>query len=333
MGEYSLKLEKLGCAVINIKMARKSKNPFREIQSVFEYLKIYRKLNPDVILNFTPKANIYSTLAAPISKARVINNISGLGSAFFNGKKTSFLIKYLYKVSQHFADHVFFQNNDDLELFVKNKIISKFKASRIPGSGVDLKKFSLKVREDDGYIKFILVARMLWEKGVQYYIDVARKIKEDYPNAKFFLLGAIDDGNPHGISVEQINIWTSEGIVDYLGVTDSVESILQDMDAIVLPSYYREGVPKSLLEAGALGKIIITSNNVGCRDTVDDGVNGYLCEPKDSESLYNVVQKTILSPYNVRIQMGQMGRRKMEKEFSEEIVLQAYIEKIRETLC
>lgn len=332
-GEYCSKLESLGCSVSIIRMVRKSKNPFYEFQSIYDYIKIYRSIRPDVILNFTPKANIYSALAALLYKAKVINNISGLGSAFFSKGKISFPVKLLYKFSQKCSDHVFFQNNDDLDLFVKNKIIPINKTSRIPGSGVDLEKFSLQTRKNDGDVNFILVARMLWEKGVQYFVDVARLVKKDYPNANFFLLGAIDDGNPHGISQEQINNWANEGIIVYLGVTDSVESVLREMDAMVLPSYYREGVPKSLLEAGALGKIIITSDNVGCRDTVDDGINGYLCKSKDLESLYEAVLKTLKLSYDQRLKMGQNGRKKMEKEFSEKIVLDEYLKKIREMLC
>lgn len=244
------------------------------------------------------------------------------------------IAKLLYRFSQKYADKVFFQNEDDRQFFINNGIVRPEITDRLPGSGVDLSRFKMHPANDDGIVRFLLIARMLYDKGVLHYIEAARTLKNRYGNGvEFRLLGFLDVNNPSAVSRSQMQAWVEEGIVCYLGVSDAVENELSIVDCVVLPSYYREGVPKSLLEAGAMGKPIITTNSVGCRETVDHAVNGFLCDPKSTESLATMLDKFINLSYQQRISMGQASRSKMESEFDEQIVINKYISSIKELLA
>ncbi|MFA0560641.1 glycosyltransferase [Vibrio breoganii] len=201
---------------------------------------------------------------------------------------------------------------------------------RLPGSGVDLTRFKLTPAADDNKVKFLLIARMLYDKGIQQYVDAARTLKQKYgDNVELCLLGFLDVNNPSAVSSTDMNSWVEEGIINYLGVSDNVEQEIAKVDCMVLPSYYREGVPKSLLEAGAMGKPIVTTDNVGCRETVDDGVNGYLCEPRSSESLTKKLDLIINMTHEQRLDMGKKSRLKIQNEFDEKIVIQKYIDAVQ----
>ncbi|ELP5097581.1 glycosyltransferase, partial [Escherichia coli] len=177
------------------------------------------------------------------------------------------------------ADYIFFQNEEDKELFLKLGIVSEHKCERLPGSGVDLMRFEYSPIEDTQTVRFLLVARLIAEKGIYIYVDAARAIKKLFPDTEFYLLGPLDTSSSSGIKKYELEQWQNEKIITYLGFTDSVELELIKAHCVVLPSYYREGVPKSLLEAAAIGRPIITTNNIGCREVVDHGINGFLCEP------------------------------------------------------
>lgn len=203
----------------------------------------------------------------------------------------------------------------------------------MPGSGVDLSRFVVSPAPDDGVVRFLLVARMLFEKGIQYYVDSARLLKVKHGNSvEFRLLGFLDVNNPSAVSKIKMQEWESEGVVNYLGVSDNVENEIAKVDCMVLPSYYREGVPKSLLEAGAMGKPIVTTDNVGCREVVDDGVNGFLCDIRSTQSLKEKLSQIINLSHQERLVMGGNSRLKIEKEFDEKIVVQKYLNTIS-VLC
>lgn len=325
--EYSQRIRALGAEFVNVYIDQGGKNPFHDLRTVLDFMKIFNKYNIDVVLNFTPKNNIYSTFSAMFFRIPVINNIAGLGGVFVNGGLVALITKLLYRISQRHASKVFFQNNDDLDYFVKNKLINKSIAERIPGSGVDLTRFGVAHAANDNVVRFILIARMLYEKGIVYYVEAARVLKKKYgDDVQFYLLGFLDANNPTAITKFDMEQWVSEGIVTYLGVSDAVESEMSNMDCVVLPSFYREGVPKSLLEAGAMGKPIITTNNVGCRDVVDDGYNGFICEPRSTVSLISAMENIISMGHENRICMGLNSRAKIEKEFNEEIIINKYID-------
>jgi len=331
--EYSIKLSELGCEFVHINIDQGGTNPILDIQTFFYFYHIYRKYKIDVALNFTPKNNIYSTLAASLNGTKSINNIAGLGILFINESITSKIVRFLYKISQSKASKLFFQNEDDRQLFLENKITTTVETDRLPGSGVDLSRFIVSPTLDDGNVRFLLIARMLYDKGIQQYVDAARTLKQKYgDNVELCLLGFLDVDNPSAVSKQDMQSWVDEGIVNYLGTSDNVEQEIAKIDCMVLPSYYREGVPKSLLEAGAMGKPIVTTDNVGCRETVDDGINGFLCEPRSSESLTEKLELIINMTHQERLAMGEKSSMKIESEFDERIVINKYLDAIQQCL-
>jgi glycosyltransferase involved in cell wall biosynthesis len=331
--EYSTKLSELGCEFIHINIDQGGTNPVRDFKTFFDFYRIYQVKNIDVVLNFTPKNNIYSTLAANFNGTKSINNIAGLGILFINESITSKIARFLYKISQTKASKLFFQNEDDRALFLEKKISTTVETERLPGSGVDLTRFTLTPAPDDGKVRFLLIARMLYDKGIAQYVEAARALKEKFTDkVEFQLLGFLDVNNPSAVSKEDMQAWVDEGIVNYLGISDIVEQDIAKIDCMVLPSYYREGVPKSLLEAGAMGKPIVTTDNVGCRETVDDGVNGYLCELRSTESLIEKLELIINKSHHERLAMGEKSRLKIQNEFDENIVINKYLQAIKECL-
>lgn len=328
--QYVSLLEEMGARHYDIRIDRGGTNPINDTVTFISFLKLYLLLHPKVILSFTPKNNIYGGLAARFLSIPVVNNIAGLGSVFINDSFLAKLTKFLYRVSLKKSKAVFFQNNEDVNLFLNDDLVRYEQAIRIPGSGVDLSRFNVYPSSSTDVTRFILVARMLYDKGIQYYVDAANILKGKYGDrVQCYLLGPIDEKSPSGIKSSEIERWTSEGAITYLGTTDSVEDILKGMDCMVLPSFYREGVPKSLLEGAAMGKPIITTDNVGCREVVDHGINGFLCQPKSCESLLEQMDKVINSSVEERNIMGRNSRKKVEIEFDEKIVIDKYLDVIR----
>ncbi len=333
LDEYSDNLKDLGAEFIHVNIDQGGTNPFRDFKTLLELYRIYSKFNIDVVLNFTPKNNIYSTLAASFFGIKVINNIAGLGILFINESITSKIARMLYKVSQRYASKIFFQNEEDRSLFIENNLASGSITERLPGSGVDLSRFTVMSAPDDGVIRFLLIARMLYDKGIGQYVEAARELKCRYGDSvEFRLLGFLDVNNPSAVSRAEMQAWVDEGIVNYLGVSDCVEQEIAQADCIVLPSYYREGVPKSLLEAGAMGKPIVTTDNVGCRETVEHEINGFLCQPLCTSSLMEMLERVINMSHEDRLTMGLKSRQKIESEFDEKIVINKYLSAINEII-
>ncbi|MDV5227875.1 glycosyltransferase family 4 protein [Providencia rettgeri] len=330
---YSEQLKLLGCEFIHIPIDQSGKNPIKDLITLVKFYSIFKKQNVECVLNFTPKNNIYSTLAASLTNVKAINNIAGLGILFIEESMTSKIARALYKLSQKRASRIFFQNEEDRDIFLSQKIVDVSMTDRLPGSGVDLQRFYLSPSQDDGIVRFLLVARMLYDKGIGQYIEAARHLKAKYgDNVEFRLLGFLDVNNPSAVTKEDMQIWIDEGIVNYLGTSDNVEKEIALVDCMVLPSYYREGVPKSLLESGAMGKPIVTTDNVGCRETVDDGINGFLCIPRSSESLIEKLDLIINMSHEQRIKMGIASRKKIECEFNEEIVIKKYLDAVAQCI-
>ena len=326
--KYTEKLKKLACKTIDIYINSKSTNPVDDLKTFFQYLKVYKKENPDIVLNFTIKPVIYSSLACSILDIKTINTITGLGTGFLKNNLTTKVIKFLYKISQKNVDKVIFQNKDDLELFIKENLVDKRKTDIIPGSGINPDIFKpIKVEKKDNIFRFLLIARMLWDKGVGEYVEAARLVKQKYKNVEFLLLGAIGVDNPTTIPEEKIKEWEKEGIVKYLGTTDDVKIEIAKADCIVLPSY-REGTSRVLLESASMGKPIITTDVPGCNNVVKDGWNGFLCKVKDNKNLAEKMERMLNLSDEERKQMGKKGREKVIKEFDEKIVIQRYMDLI-----
>lgn len=321
---YSKKIEALGIKHIHLEIDKSGVNPVTEVFTLIRLVQALRKEKPSLILTYTPKINIYISIVARLLRIPVIANVSGLGSSFVSGGILTKITSILYRLSFNWPYKVFFQNNEDLIEFTKRRYVDERKAERIPGSGVDLNKFfpvQIKKRKN---ITFLLVARLLWDKGIGEYVCAAREIKKRYYNTEFQILGFVDTANPSTISKSTIDQWVQEGVITYLGYTDNIKDYYENVDCVVLPSY-REGVPRSLLEAASMAIPIITTDAIGCRDVVDDGINGFLCKPKDTNDLAAKIEKMILLTPEQRTEMGLKGRAKMERYFDEQIILQKYL--------
>ena len=341
--EYAKKLEGIGVKHIDIKINNKGTNPIEDIKLIKSYYKIFKTIKPDVILFYTIKPNIYGSLAAVILGIPVISNISGLGTVFLNNNLSSKIARLLYKVALKIPKKVFFQNSYDKDLFIKLKLVDVSKTDIIPGSGINTNKFKpLQVisNNDSKKIKFLFIGRLLKDKGLIEYVEAARAIRngelkfenrelerEIYKNIEFHILGAFYSGNPTAITENEMEIWEKENIVKYLETSDNVKVVIANYDCIVLPSY-REGLSRVLLEAASMAKPIIATNVPGCKEVVENGVNGFLCKVKDSNDLAKKMIKIFNLSKEERIKMGQAGREKVIKEFDEKIVIDKYMEEI-----
>jgi glycosyltransferase involved in cell wall biosynthesis len=326
---YSQKIIDAGFEFHAIEMNAQGINPLEDLKTTYQFYKLFKKISPDVICQYTIKPNIYGSLVASLLQIKMVNNIAGLGTLFVKENLVTKIAKILYKISQSKANRVFFQNREDLALFTTQGLVDAKKCDVLPGSGVDTNRFKPHYQKKREKIRFLLIARMIWEKGIGEYVQAARAIKKTHPNVEFCLLGFLDVENPGDITKVQMEAWVEEGIVNYLGVSDRVDEVIQSADCVVLPSYYREGTPKTLLESGSSGKPIITTDNVGCRDVVDDGVNGYLCRPRSWEDLASKMEKFLALSHEERVAMGKKSREKMLREFDEKIVIEKYLELLR----
>ena len=326
---YSSRFAEHGITFKAMPMDNKGTHPVKDSLLILRFVGLFFKLKPACILSYTPKCNIYSSLAAGFLNIPIINNVSGLGTAFIKENLVTKIVKWLYVVSLKKSAKIFFQNNDDLSLFVQLGLVKAELTGLLPGSGVDVQRFTPldKPVPNDRFV-FLLVARMLKDKGVVEFVNATRLLKLQHPAIECQLLGFLDAKNPTAITSEEMQVWVNEGIVNYLGVSDNVVDYLRLADCVVLPSYYREGVPRSLLEAASVGKPIITTDAVGCREVVDEGINGFLCEPRSTDDLKAKMEKMLLLPEAERLQMGLKGREKMLKQFDEKIVIKRYVEVI-----
>jgi glycosyltransferase involved in cell wall biosynthesis len=326
---YVQRVEALGVRHAHLHLDNASTNPLRELVAVARMAITLNREKPKALLTFTPKVNIYGSIAARMLGIPVIANLSGLGRAFVSGGWLKWVATRLYRSALRQPQTVFFQNEQDRQAFINARLVDPTKARRLPGSGVDLRRFRPAEREDNTEtFVFLLVARLLWDKGVGEFVEAAREVKKRFPQADFRLLGFLDVQNPSAISRAQVEQWQKEAVVRYLGVTDEVVPCYAEADCVVLPSYYREGVPRTLLEASSMGIPIITTDTDGCRDTVEDGVTGYLVRARDHVDLADKMAKMLRLAPGERRAMGQRGRAKMCREFDERIVLDTYAEAI-----
>lgn len=328
--DYSEKLKELGCEYHNIEMDSKSKNPVKDIQLLSRISKKLAEIKPDVLLNFTIKPNVYGSLAANRLKIPCVNNVAGMGTLFTDGFFSRTILKTLFKISQKKAHTVFFQNPDDFEELTKRNIVKKEIARLLPGSGVNLKQFYYTPLTEKKNVIFLLIARMIYPKGIEELVKAAEKLKnKGYNNFEVQLLGELGINNPFAIPKEKIDEFSKISYIKYLGKTDDVKAVIQQSDIVVLPSYYREGTPKSLLEALAVGRPIITTNMPGCKETVKNGYNGFLCKPKSVEDLADKMEQFINLNFEEKQAMGKKSRKLAEKKYDEKIVIESYLKAIK----
>ncbi|OWP65030.1 glycosyltransferase family 1 protein [Hymenobacter amundsenii] len=328
---YSARLEtELGCRFVPILMENKGTNPLQDAALTRRFYRIYRRERPDVVLQYTIKPNIYGTIAARLAGIPSVNNVSGLGTVFIVKNLVSTVALGLYRFAFQFPKRVFFQNGDDRQLFLENRLVAAAKTDLLPGSGVDINRFrpAAEFHRNTPFV-FLMIARVLYEKGVEEYFEAARLVREAVPGTRVQLLGGVDESGGVGVKRALFEEWLQAGNVEYLGTSDDVAALIREADCVVLPSY-REGTPKTLLEAAAMGKPIVTTDVPGCRETVVDGENGLLCQVRDAPDLAAKMLQVLRLPAADLDQMGRAGRQLAETKFDEQIVLNKYLAVVAE---
>ena len=324
-GDLIPKLEELGCNFIDTPISRRGTNPLTDIKLFLNYLSIIKEIKPDVVLTYTIKPNVFGGMASRMSTVPYIANITGLGTAVENGGILQSITLFLYKISLKKANCVFFQNKENRD-FITGKIkISNHRL--IPGSGVNLEQYSLMDYPSDEVVNFLFIARVMKEKGIDQYLEAAEYIKGKYSNTEFHILGFCE--GDYEDSLKELH---DIGIIRYHGMQSDVREFYKFSHCTIHPTYYPEGMSNVLLESAACGRPIITTNRSGCREIVDDGVNGYIVEQKNSKDLIKKIESFIKLDYNSKKKMGLEGQKKIEREFDRKIVLKAYINKINEIL-
>ena len=320
----------LGAEFIPINLDSSGTSVVRDAILVADYLRTFRRLRPQALLGFTVKPNIYGSLAARLLGIRTINNISGLGTAFMTGGLLNRIVSGLYRVALRRSARVFFQNPSDLALFVVEGLVGEGQARLIPGSGIDLEHFrpSSKVGEADRPFRFLFVGRLLRDKGLIEYAEAARLLRPRWAKVEFAVLGFAGSDNRSAVPIADVERWQAEGDVKYLGDTDDVRLFIEESDCVVLPSY-REGLPRSLLEAAAMARPMVATDVPGCRDLVANGDNGLLCQPRSALSLAAAMEAMLGLDPAERLTMGRRARKRVERDFDQALVVDAYLEALR----
>ena len=322
--DFTRLLEDSGCVHHNIRMDSRGANPIKDVALIGELYLTYRRIRPDIILHYTIKPNVYGTLAAAMLRIPVINNVCGLGTAFLKDNLISAVAIFLYKISFRFAHKVFFQNPEDLKLFVSKRMVRPEAVDLVPGSGIDLQKFPQVPFARNKTFTFLLISRLITDKGILDYINAVQSLKKEGFTAKFQILGAMDPKHKRGIQSEVIHKWIEDDIIEYLGTTPDVRKFIEGADCVVLPSY-REGTPRTLLEAASSGKPIIATDVPGCNHVVVNDYNGYLCRMKDPEDLALKMKQLAACRDEKLAELGRNGRLKMEAEYDESLVINKYL--------
>lgn len=321
--KLSKDLEKMGCNFIPVEMESRGTNPFKDLKLMFTYKKIIKKEKPDIVLTYTIKPNVYAGYVCGKLKIPYIANVTGLGTSVEQPGLLQKLTLFLYKKGLKKAKCVFFQNKDNMEFMKLHKIVNN-NYKLIPGSGVNVKHHTLLKYPNERIIKFLFISRILYEKGIEEYIEVAKYIKAKYPNTEFHILGKCDDEKYKAVLKEL----EKNNIVIYHGQVDDIREYQKISNCTIHPSFYPEGMSNVLLESCAAGRPIITTNRPGCKEIVEDGINGYMIKCHDTDALKKKVEEFMKLSNKEREKMGLAGRKRVEKLFDREIVVNSYIKEI-----
>jgi glycosyltransferase involved in cell wall biosynthesis len=327
---HAERLIEAGCEFHDLPMDSNGTHPGRDALLLARYLRLLRRLAPAAFLGYTIKPNVYGGMAAHMLGIPVVNNIAGLGAAFIDDGFVTKVARLLYRRALGRSHKVFFQNRDDREMFISGGLVDAGRTALLPGSGIPLWRYAPRQPQDmrpGPELRFLMVGRMLINKGVVEYAEAARIVRRALPQARFALLGPAQDANPNRVEMARIRAWQEEGLIDYLGEADDVRPFLAEADCVVLPSY-REGVPRTLLEGAAMARPLIATDVAGCREVVEHGVNGLLCRERDAGHLAQQMLALAALPRAARLAMGEAGRRKVEREFDEALVIRSYLEAI-----
>lgn len=329
-------LEQMGCRCIALHVASKGTNPRDDLRTMWSLYRLYRSIRPHVVFHYTIKPNIYGTIAAKLAGVDSVAVTTGLGYVFIQKSRAAQIAKLLYRFAFRFPREIWFLNKDDEAAFRDQNLLAHPERARLlHGEGVDLEQFAFTPQKrhantlennqenKQSAFSFVLIGRLLWDKGVGEYVEAARQLRVTYPDARFQLLGPVGVDNPSAISQAEVDAWVREGVIDYLGEAHDVRPHIAAADCVVLPSY-REGVPRTLMEASAMGRPIVATNVPGCREVVADGVNGLLCEARSVGSLAAKLAQMLDMSDAGRQAMGERGREKVAQEFDERDVVERY---------
>ncbi len=309
---------------LTLPLDRSGTNPLRDFRLLAGFHRAFRRVRPVAVFSFTIKPNIYAAIAGRLLGVPVMPTVTGLGTVFIKGGPLMALVEQMYRFAFKCCPVVFFENRQDLDAFTERWIVEPPQARLVPGCGVDLERFAA-TPLPRGRRKFLLVARLLRDKGVHEFVQAAALLRAAGVEADFQLLGPIDTQNRTAITRAELERWVAGGVVEYLGETDDVRPFISAATAIVLPSY-REGLPRSLLEGAAMGRPLIATDVPGCRDVVDDGVTGVLCQVRSGPALAQAIERLAQTPYPQLALMGCAGRAKVRTEFDERVVVDAYLD-------
>lgn len=314
----------LGCKFQSLKMDKKGLNPVRDFCLLLALRRHFKQLQPDIVLSFTIKNNLYGALAARSLGIPFLPNVTGLGTAFLSTGVLRSVAENLYRIAFSDPPRIFFQNEDDQRLFLQRRLVRPEQARLLPGSGIDLDRFApAEYPSEEAPVTFLMIARLLRDKGVVEYIEAARLLRNERPELRFQLLGPAGYDNRTAIAAETAQKWQREGLIEYLGACEDVRPPIGSAHCIVLPSY-REGAPRTLIEAAALARPLIATDVPGCRAVVDEGETGFLCKARDAGDLARAMRTFADLSHAERKAKGQAGRAKMEREYAVAIVLGEY---------
>ena len=315
-GELVRSLEKMGCKFVNTAVDRRGINPKTDAKLMFFYKKLIKKLHPDLVITYTIKPNIYGGLMCRMLRVPYAVNITGLGTAFQSESMVKKLVTFLYKIALKKAKVVFFENIGNKQTFLDLNILKEKQTCVLNGAGVNLAEYPFCEYPSGEEIRFLFIGRVMKEKGVDELFEVAKKIKKEYSNVFFDIVGPMEDNYK-----ERIDKLVKNGIIEYHGYQEDVKPFIQKCQCFVLPSYH-EGMANTLLEAGAMGRPLMTSRIHGCMEAVEDGKNGYLVKAKDTEELLEQIQKFLSIDYEKKKEMGEVSRKIIEKRFDKKKVVE-----------
>ncbi len=329
---YSSKLIAEGIHFVQLPIAVYGMNPLRELVGIWQLFQIYRRYQFDCIFHYTAKPNIYGSIAAWLRGIPSIAVTTGLGLLRDEDKGLAqiFLLG-LYRLAGLLSRQMWFLNPDDRQFFLQKGVISPQKALVLPSEGVNIQWF----RPREGSIpdrppRFLYAGRLVWSKGLKAYYEAAKYFHQKGSRCSFHLVGFIVPEHPDAVSFDLVQKWQSDGVMRYHGETDDIRPFLSEADCVVLPSFFGEGVPRILLEAAAMGKPIITTDFVGCREVVQNGYNGLLCKPRNTQSLVDAIETFMALSSGARQMMGLKGRKKIVEQFDEAIVIKYYLKALEQ---
>ena len=321
-GDYVQEIVNIGCKHYETKLDRHGTNPIKDFFLILNYIKILKQIKPDMVFSYTIKPNIYGAIACRILNIPIIVNITGLGTAVENKGWKQNVTLMLYRIAFKKVKTIFFQNNENMQFFCDRGLYVK-KHKLLPGSGVNLNRFKPCEYPIGETVNFVFVSRLMKEKGIDQYLEAAEYITEKYPNTRFHICGFCEKEYEPKLA----ELSKNKSII-YHGMVKDMTTILPSMNCTVHPTYYPEGLSNVLLESLATARPIITTDRAGCREVVDDGVNGFIVKQQDSADLINKIERFLSLTTEEQKNMGLAGRAKVEREFDREIVIDAYLQEL-----